>query len=458
MNIPVKMNEIKDIEIININHKGQGVGKIDGFTVFVNGGLTGDKVKVKIKTVKKNYGVGEMVELITPSTNRVEPKCSVADTCGGCQLQGLSYEAQLKIKTNKVKNDIERIGKLEGVKIHDTLGMEEPYNYRNKAQFPVGEGVNGVKLGFYKRETHDIVDIDSCIIQHEINDKVLEVVRYYMNQFNIKPYNEKTGEGIIRHVLTKTAFKSGDVMVVIITNGSKLPHKKELIHALTNNIPQVKSIVQNINSTRGNRILGNTSKTLYGEGYIVDYVGNLQFKISAESFFQVNPMQTEVLYKKALEYANLKGNETVFDLYCGIGSISLFLAQKAKKVYGIEIVEQAIVDARENARINNIDNAEFLTGKAEEIFPQLYSQGIKADVVVVDPPRKGCDQAVLDTIINMQPEKVVYVSCNPSTLARDLKYLDENEYKTMEIQPVDMFPHTMHVECCSLLTRANNEI
>lgn len=446
MNIPVKMNEIKDIEIININHKGQGVGKIDGFTVFVNGGLTGDKVKVKIKTVKKNYGVGEMVELVEPSTNRVEPKCSVSDICGGCQLQGLSYEAQLEIKTNKVRNDIERIGKLQGVKIHDTLGMEEPYNYRNKAQFPVGEGVNGVKLGFYKRETHDIVDIDSCIIQHEINDKVLEVVRYYINQFNIKPYNEKTGEGIIRHVLTKTAFKSGDVMVVIITNGSKLPHKNELIHALTNNIPQTKSIVQNMNSTRGNRILGRTSKILYGEGYIVDYIGDLQFKISAESFFQVNPMQTEVLYKKALEYADLKGNETVFDLYCGIGSISLFLAQKARKVYGIELVEQAIIDARENARINNIDNAEFLTGKAEEVFPQLYSKGIKADVVVVDPPRKGCDQTVLDTIISMQPEKVVYVSCNPSTLARDLKYLDENGYRAVEIQPVDMFLHTMHVE------------
>ncbi|WP_202708466.1 23S rRNA (uracil(1939)-C(5))-methyltransferase RlmD [Sporosalibacterium faouarense] len=456
MTVPVKKNEVKEIEIINLNHKGQGVGKIDSFTVFVNGGLIGDKIEVKIILVKKNYAVGKMIKLIEPSKNRIQPKCSVADICGGCQLQGLSYEVQLDIKTDKVKNDIERIGKLDGVQIHNTIGMKTPYNYRNKAQFPVGMSADGVKIGFYERGTHDIVDIKSCVIQHDLNDKVLDIVRTYMNENNIKPYNEKTREGIIRHVLTKTAFATEDIMVVIITNGKELPYREKLIDSLTSELSNIKSIVQNINTSRNNRILGKKSKTLHGEDKIVDYIGELKFKISAESFFQVNPMQTEVLYNKALEYANLTGNETVFDLYCGIGSISLFLAKKAKKVYGVEIVDQAIKDARENAKINSITNAEFHTGKAEEVFPKLYSQGVNADVVVVDPPRKGCDQEVLDTIVNMQPDRVVYVSCNPSTLARDLKYLDEKGYKTVEVQPVDMFPHTMHVETVVRIQRQNH--
>lgn len=453
MTLPVKENDIIDIEVININHKGQGVGVIDGFTVFVDGGLVGDKVKANIKTVKKNYAVGEIIELVQPSVHRVDTKCSVANVCGGCQLQGLNYDAQLEIKTNKVKNDIKRIGKLEDVVIHDTLGMENPYYYRNKAQFPVTTEGKEIKLGFYERGTHNIVDIRTCAIQHQVNDKILEIVRFYMKEFNILPYDEKTGKGIIRHILTRTSFKTQDVMVVIITNGKKLPYKGELVQLLHKNVSKLKSVVQNINSKKGNRILGDKTIVLYGDEKIVDYIGDLKFKISAMSFFQVNPMQTEVLYEKTLEYANLTGNETVFDLYCGIGSISLFLAKRAKKVYGIEIVKEAIQDAKENAVINYIDNAEFYIGKAEEVFPRLYDKGIKADVVVVDPPRKGCDEEVLNTIIDMQPKKVVYVSCNPSTLARDLKYLDEHGYKAVEIQPVDMFPHTMHVEAVTLLTK-----
>lgn len=447
MKVPVKLNDVKAIEIINLNHKGQGVGKIDDFTVFINGGLVGDKGKIRIEKVKKNYAIGELIEMIEPSENRVHPKCPVTDVCGGCQIQGLDYKAQLELKTNKVKNDLERIGKLKDVAIHNTIGMEEPFYYRNKAQFPISKDKEGVKLGFYKRGTHEIVDIKSCVIQHELNDKVLDIMKFYMKEYNIKPYDEESGKGTIRHVLTKTAFKTGDMMVVIITNGNRLPRKNELIHTLTSQIPNIKSIVQNINTSKGNRILGNNTNVIYGDDKIIDYIGDLKFGISAQSFFQVNPMQTKVLYEKALEYAELNGDETVFDLYCGIGSISLFLAQKAKKVYGIEIVKQAIEDAKENAKMNSVDNAEFFTGKAEEIFPKLYAEGIRADVVVVDPPRKGCDQVVLDTIVNMQPKKVVYVSCNPSTLARDLKYLDEKGYETVEVQPVDMFPHTMHVEC-----------
>ncbi len=455
MTLPVKEKDIVDIEVININHKGQGVGNINGFTVFVDGGLVGDKAKAKIVTVKKNYAVGEIIELVRPSVHRVDTKCSVAHACGGCQLQNLSYEAQLELKTNKVKNDIKRIGKLKDVVIHNTLGMENPYYYRNKAQFPVASEGKEIKVGFYERGTHNIVDMKSCVIQHQVNDKILEIVRFYMKEFNILPYDEKTGKGIIRHILTRTSFKTQDVMVVIITNGKKLPYKDELVQLLQKNVPKLKSVVQNTNSKKTNKILGDKTITLYGDDKIVDYIGDLKVKISAMSFFQVNPMQTEVLYEKTLEYADLSGDETVFDLYCGIGSISLFLARKAKKVYGIEIVKEAIEDAKENAAINDIDNAEFYTGKAEEVFPKLYDKGIKADVVVVDPPRKGCDEEVLNTIINMQPKKVVYVSCNPSTLARDLKYLDEHGYKTVEIQPVDMFPHTMHVECVTVLYRVD---
>ncbi|WP_069648952.1 23S rRNA (uracil(1939)-C(5))-methyltransferase RlmD [Caloranaerobacter ferrireducens] len=452
----IKLNEIYEAKIEDINHKGQGVAKIEGFTVFIDGGLPGDKCKVKLVNIKKNYGVGEIVSIVEPSTKRVIPKCKLSYACGGCQIQGLDYQEQLKIKTNKVKNDIKKIGHLEDVTIHDTLGMDNPYRYRNKAQFPVGRKNKKITIGFYKRGSHEIVDTSSCIIQHEVNDKVIELIRAYMKTYNIKPYDEKTGKGLIRHILTKTAFKTGDVMVVIITNGEKLPYKDKLIEILKSNITNLKSVIQNINTKKTNVILGDKTKVLFGSEKIIDYIGNLKFNISAKSFFQVNPMQTEVLYNKALEYAELEGDEIVFDLYCGIGTISLFLAQKAKKVYGIEVVKEAIVDAKENARINGIENVEFYEGIAEEIFPKLYNQGIRADVVVVDPPRKGCDKEVLDTIVKMSPKRVVYVSCNPSTLARDLKYLDEKGYKTIEIQPVDMFPHTTHVESVVLIKRKHS--
>jgi 23S rRNA (uracil1939-C5)-methyltransferase len=456
MGKPVDKNQIYDVEIIDLNHIGQGVAKINDFTVFVDGGIPGDKGKIRITNLKKNYGVGELVSIEKPSEHRIHPKCPIAYDCGGCQLQNINYNTQLEIKTNKVKNDIKKIGGLDNVIIHNTIGMDEPIRYRNKAPFPVGIKNKKISIGFYKRGTHEIVNTNSCIIQHETTEKVINTVRKYMDKYSISPYNEKTGKGIIRHVMTRVAFKTGDVMVVIVTNGENLPYKDKLIGMLIKRIVNIKSIVQNINFKKTNVILGDKNVTIYGEDKIVDYIGDLKFNISPLSFFQVNPVQTEVLYNKALEYADLKGDEIVFDLYCGIGTISLFLARKAKRVYGIEIVKQAIIDARENAKANGIDNVEFYDGSAEEVFPKLYEQGIKADVIVVDPPRKGCDESVLETIVKMQPKKVVYVSCNPSTLARDLKYLDEHGYKTLEIQPVDMFPHTPHVETVVLIKRKHS--
>ncbi|MBF8983341.1 23S rRNA (uracil(1939)-C(5))-methyltransferase RlmD [Lutibacter sp. B2] len=446
-------NEIYTVKIEELGTRGEGIGKIDGFTAFVDGAVPGDEVKAKIDMVKKDYAMGKIVKLVTPSKNRIEPVCSITRVCGGCQTQNMEYSAQLELKTRIVKDDIERIGKLENVMIHDTVGMDNPYNYRNKAQFPVGCIDGKTLIGFYKKKTHTIVDADLCNIQHPINEKIIKVMRQFINENSISVYDEKSGKGLIRHILTKVAFATDQIMVVIITNGKEILYKNKMVNMLKENIPGITSIVQNMNTKKGNRILGVENKTLYGQDFIVDTIGDLQFKISPLSFFQVNPVQTKVLYEKALEYAGLTGDEIVYDIYCGIGTISLFLAQKAKKVYGIEIVDAAIEDAKENAKINDIDNAEFFSGAAEEVVPKLYEKGIKADVVVVDPPRKGCDEVVLDTIVKMNPKRVVYVSCNPATLARDLKYLDERGYKAEEVQPVDMFPHTMHVECVVLMTK-----
>ena len=442
------------VDIVDIGQGGVGIGKYDGFTVFVEGGLVEDKVKVKINKSKKNYAVGDIVEIIEKSPFRVDRKCSDSlKDCGGCQVQELEYQKQLDIKTNEVKQVITRIGKLDNVEIHDTIGMENPFRYRNKAQFPIQKSGNNPVIGFYKKKSHDIIPMDKCIIQHDINDKIVKIIKTYINAYNVSVYDEKTHTGVLRHLVTKIGFTTNEVMVVLVANGKKLPYLKELASVLEENIPGFKTLVVNVNREKTNVILGKENRVIYGNGKINDYIGNLVFEISPLSFFQVNPVQTEVLYNKALEYANLKENDTIFDIYCGIGTISLFLAQKAKKVYGIEIVEDAIKDAKINAQINKLDNVEFYVGKAEEVVPKMYSEGKIANVVVVDPPRKGCDEKVLDTIVSMQPDRVVYVSCNPSTLARDLNYLDERGYRCAEIQPVDMFPHTMHVECVAKLEK-----
>ena len=445
------------VDIVDIGQGGVGVGKYEGFTVFVEGGLLQDKVKVKINKSKKNYAVGDIVEIIEKSPFRVDRICSdELKDCGGCQIQELNYNKQLELKTNEVKQVVARIGKIENVDIHETMGMENPCRYRNKAQFPI-QNINGEPaIGFYKKKSHDVIPTDMCVIQHDINDKIIKIIKTYIQAYNISIYNENTHTGVLRHLVTKVGFTTNEVMVVLVANGTNLPHLNELASILEENIPGFKTLVLNVNKAKTNVILGKENKVIYGNGKINDYIGDLVFEISPLSFFQVNPIQTEVLYNKALEYAELKENDTVFDIYCGIGTISLFLAQKATKVYGIEIVEDAIKDAKINAKLNNLNNVEFYVGKAEEVVPKMYSEGKTANVVMVDPPRKGCDEKVLDTIVSMQPDRVVYVSCNPSTLARDLAYLDERGYKCVEIQPVDMFPHTMHVECCAKIVKKSD--
>lgn len=445
------------VDIVDIGQGGVGIGKYEGFTVFVEGGLIQDKVKVRINKSKKNYAVGDIVEIIEKSPFRVDRICSDdLKDCGGCQIQELDYNKQLELKTNEVKQVISRIGKLENVEIHETIGMQSPCRYRNKAQFPI-QNINGsTAIGFYKKKSHDVIPTDMCVIQHDINDKIIKIIKTYIQAYNVSIYNEMTHTGVLRHLVTKVGFTTNEVMVVLVANGTNLPHLNELASVLQENIPGFKTLVLNINKAKTNVILGKENKVIYGNGKINDYIGDLVFEISPLSFFQVNPVQTEVLYNKALEYAELKENDTVFDIYCGIGSISLFLAQKATKVYGIEIVEDAIKDAKINAKLNNLNNVEFYVGKAEEVVPKMYSEGKTANVVVVDPPRKGCDEKVLDTIVSMKPDRVVYVSCNPSTLARDLAYLDERGYKCVEIQPVDMFPHTMHVECCAKIVKKSD--
>ena len=445
------------VDIVDIGQGGVGIGKYEGFTVFIEGGLIQDKVKVIISKSKKNYAVGDIVEILEKSPFRVDRICSDdLKDCGGCQIQELDYNKQLELKTNEVKQVISRIGKLENVEIHETIGMQSPCRYRNKAQFPI-QNINGsTAIGFYKKKSHDVIPTDMCVIQHDINDKIIKIIKTYIQAYNVSIYNEMTHTGVLRHLVTKVGFTTNEVMVVLVANGTNLPHLNELASVLKENIPGFKTLVLNVNKAKTNVILGKENKVIYGNGKINDYIGDLVFEISPLSFFQVNPVQTEVLYNKALEYAELKENDTVFDIYCGIGSISLFLAQKATKVYGIEIVEDAIKDAKINAKLNNLNNVEFYVGKAEEVVPKMYSEGKTANVVVVDPPRKGCDEKVLDTIVSMKPDRVVYVSCNPSTLARDLAYLDERGYKCVEIQPVDMFPHTMHVECCAKIVKKSD--
>ncbi|HQE67257.1 MAG TPA: 23S rRNA (uracil(1939)-C(5))-methyltransferase RlmD [Bacillota bacterium] len=450
--IPVEKNRNYIVDITGLSSEGLGVARIEGFTVFVEGALPKEQAEIKIVKVLKNYAFGKLLRTLKTAACRIEPSCGVVKRCGGCQLQHMSYEAQLQYKTQQVKDALERIGGLNGVAVHDTIGMEDPWRYRNKAQFPVGMD-GDVMIGFYANRSHEIIDTPQCSIQDAVNDNVIQTVREFIKKYDISVYDENTGKGIIRHIVTRKGFKTGEVMVCIVINGDSLPCGKALVEMLRARTDGLKSVVVNINKKKTNVILGERNIVIFGEEAIYDYIGEFKFRISPLSFFQVNPVQTEVLYGKALEYADLKGDETVFDAYCGIGTISLFLSRKAKKVYGIEIVPQAINNAKENARLNGVKNVEFLVGESEIVIPELYRKGIKADVIVVDPPRKGCDEKLLEVITEMSPEKVVYVSCNPATLARDLKYLSERGYEVREVQPVDMFPQTSHVECVVLMSR-----
>lgn len=469
-------NDCVELTIEDIGVSGEGIGKVDGYTLFVKDTVIGDVVRVKIMKAKKNYGYARLMDIIKPSKDRVEPACPIARQCGGCQIQAMNYNAQLKYKQKLVKDNLLRIsGLTEGVdyEMCEILGMDTPFRYRNKAQYPVGEDKDGnIVMGFYAGHTHSIIACpdDDCMLGHRDNAFILNAVKEWMKEYRVRAYNENIHKGTVRHVLVRTGYHTDEVMVCLVT---KKMLRKEAADGLVKAIQKLKlnvaSLVVNINKEDTNVILGKECITLYGRPYIEDYIGDIKFQISPLSFYQVNPKQTEVLYNKALEFAGLKGNESVWDMYCGIGTISLFLAKKAGKVYGVEIVPQAIEDAKNNAKINNIDNAEFFVGKAEEVVPAFYKKqtGVQSDndstgskeydmtrpdVVVVDPPRKGCDKKLLDTIVSMTPDRIVYVSCDSATLARDLKLLVEYGYKVEKVQPVDQFGNTVHVETVVLLS------
>jgi len=455
----VKLLEINKeyvVDIESLGYEGEGVARIDGYPVFVLGALPQEKVKIKIIKAKKKYAFGELLEIIYSSDVRKVPKCIKFEECGGCSLKHLKYEGQLDFKFNRVKDCIKKIAGLDENIVQYTLGMNNEYRYRNKVQFQVDLINNDILIGFYSEKSHKIINIDNCLIQDEISEKIIRIIKNWMVDNSIMPAKKEGilfNEGIIRNIVIRKSFKTNEIMIILVTLHKKIPYINELIEELSNNVTGFKSLIQNINTKNTNWVMGEECVTLYGENHITDYIGNFKFNISPLSFFQVNPYQTEVLYNKALEYANLNGDEVVFDAYCGTGTITLFLSQKAKKVYGVEVIDQAIENAKINASINNISNAEFFVGKSEEIIPQLIKDGIEPNVIVVDPPRKGCDTKLLEAIGRARPNKVVYVSCDPSTLARDLKYLEENGYKTIEVQPVDMFPMTKHIESVALLIK-----
>ena len=449
-----RKNDLVTLEIEDCGIDGEGIGKADGFTVFVKDAVIGDTVTAKIIKAKKNYGYGRLMEVLKPSPYRVEPKCEFARQCGGCQLQALSYDQQLVFKTNKVKGHLERIGGFTDIPMEPIIGMDELFHYRNKAQFPVGRNKEGkIVTGFYAGRTHNIIENRDCALGVAENKEVLDRVIAHMEKYGIEPYNEATGKGLVRHVLIRYGYFTKEVMVCLILNGNKIPKEEQLVKSLCE-IPGMTSITINVNKKHSNVILGEEIRLLWGQEYITDRIGDISYRISPLSFYQVNPMQTQKLYAKALEYADLHGQETVWDLYCGIGTISLFLAQKAKFVRGVEIVPAAIENAKENAKLNGLENTEFFVGKAEEVLPREYKKnGVYADVIVVDPPRKGCDETLLETMVEMNPDRIVYVSCDSATLARDLKYLCERGYELRKVCPVDQFGMTVHVETVVLLSQ-----
>lgn len=455
MKLPVEKNQTYTMSITDIGTNGEGIGRIDGYTVFVEGALPEEVIKVLIVKTKKHFSYGKLLEIMEPSPHRVTPACPVAAKCGGCQLQHLSYEGQLAFKTKKVKDHLERIGGFSGISVGYAKGMEEPWRYRNKAQFPVGGKTGEPEIGFYAKRSHRIIDTPVCMLQNKINDQIVKIIRAFLTEYEIPLYDETIHRGLVRHILTRIGRRTGEIMVCLVVNGRNLPHCDVLVERL-HEIEGITSIVLNVNTAQTNVILGTEVHVLWGKETIRDYIGDVQFEISPLSFYQVNPLQTQVLYQTALDFAELEGNETVLDLYCGIGTISLFFAQKAKHVFGVEIVPEAIADAKRNAALNGMNNADFAVGAAEDVIPRLYEEkGITADVVVVDPPRKGCDSVLLDTIAAISPKKVVYVSCDSATLARDLAYLCPKGYTIEKVQVVDMFPHTVHVETVVLLSKLN---
>ena len=479
----MQKNDIVKVRIEDVGVGGEGIGKVDGYTLFIKDAIIGDVVEAKIMKAKKNYGYARLMNILTPSEYRVgNPVCQVARKCGGCQIQEMKYDRQLEFKNQKVRGNLMRIGEVPEqlldqimepiVGMDETEGLGGPYHYRNKAQFPIGTDKEGnVVTGFYAGRTHSIISNTNCALGVEINEQILKLILEFMKEYRISAYDEEKHQGLVRHVLIRYGFTTKEIMVCLVINGERVPHGEVLAKRLAE-IEGMTSVTLSVNREKTNVIMGNVIKPLWGQMYITDYIGDVKYQISPLSFFQVNPVQTEKLYKLALEYSGLNdvscGNprdKVVWDLYCGIGTISLFLAQKAGKVYGVEIVPQAIDDARNNAKINEIENAEFFVGKAEEVLTQYYENYAKehggetahADVIVVDPPRKGCEESLLQTMVDMKPERIVYVSCDSATLARDVKFLRGNGYELQRVRAVDQFPHTVHTEVVCLLSKLKAE-
>ena len=474
----MKKNDSIELKIEDMGVDGEGIGKYEGMTFFVKDAVIGDTIRAGITKLKKNYGYARVQEILEPSPYRVQPECPLYARCGGCQIQAMDYRQQLCYKQKKVRGNLIRIGgfapELIDSVMEEIVGMEQPYRYRNKAQFPIGVNKDGQPVaGFYAARTHNIIPVEDCKLGVTQNEQILGAVLSYMRENGVRPYDETTGRGLVRHVLIRYGFTSKELMVCLVINGETLPQEKKLVYALCK-IEGMTSISVNINRKNTNVILGEETRTVWGSDYITDQIHlrdcdhdfvltdtAIAYHISPQSFYQVNPVQTEKLYSLALSYAGLTGRETVWDLYCGIGTISLFLAQKAGKVYGVEIVPQAIEDAKSNAALNGITNATFFVGKAEEVLPEFYEKKsretetdmLHPDVIVVDPPRKGCDEKCLETMIRMKPDRIVYVSCDPATLARDLKILCGGGYELRKVRPVDQFGHTTHVETVVLLSK-----
>ncbi len=462
----MQKNDVVTIEIEDMGNDGEGIGKVNGYALFVKDAIIGDVVEAKVIKAKKNYGYARLMNIISPSKYRVKnPRCPIARKCGGCQIQEMEYGRQLAFKEDKVKGNLVRIGGVPAELVdrvtEPIVGMENPFRYRNKAQFPVGTDKSGrIIAGFYAGRTHSIIPNIDCALGVEVNQTILDCIIAFMEEYDIRAYDEERHEGLVRHVLLRYGFRTHEIMVCLVINGSHIPHQNVLVERLRRT-PGMTSITVSVNRQQTNVIMGTDIQLLWGQGYITDYIGKIRYQISPLSFYQVNPVQTEKLYNLVLEYADLSGKETVWDLYCGIGTISLFLAQRAKKVYGVEIVPQAIEDARNNARINDIKNAEFYVGKAEEVLPEYCrahekehdGEAMRADVIVVDPPRKGCEESLLETIVDMEPERIVYVSCDSATLARDVKYLRGRGYEVERVRTVDQFAHTVHIETIVALSR-----
>ena len=447
----IKKNQEYVVEIIDNGYEGEGIAKIDGFTIFVPGTIKGEKVKILIVKALSSHAFGKVLEILNPSETRQEADCSTYKRCGGCNLRHIKYEETLKMKQNAVQSLVNKTLKNK-VEVQETIGMENPFHYRNKAQYPIGINREGEPvIGVFAQRTHEVIPMEKCLIQNPKSEEIAKFILQFIKDNKISVYNEKTGKGLFRHIVIKVGIKTNEIMCILVVNGKSIPKETQLIEELTSKFPQIKTIVKNINMRNTNVILGKKNVNIYGDGYIEDILGEYTFRISPLSFYQVNPVQAEKLYNLGVEMAQITKQDTVFDLYCGIGTITLFMSKYAKKVYGIEIVEEAIEAAKENAKMNNVDNTEFYAGDVEVVLDDLINnKGISADIVMFDPPRKGLDRNSINNILKIKPKKIVYISCNPATLIRDLAFF-EDQYDIKTIVPVDMFPFTSNVECVAVL-------